>query len=234
MNGNADRRHAAERLPPGEMPPGYYDFAFYVTKERMLTYWHQVDEILRVRPERILEVGIGSRVVSGVLRSFGIETTTADINPALRPDVETPISGLHAHFDEGEFPFVLCARVLQHLPFDEFEQSIRQLHRVTGDHLLLTLPVETLRLYFRFRATGTSSKTLSIPLPLMIKRMIQGRPERRVGPKAQNFWKINQHRGVSMANIKKVLSRYFSIEKAYQVPEDMSHAFFLLRKSESR
>lgn len=223
-----DRQRAAEELSPVDIPAAYYDFEFYVSKERMLTYWHQVDEILRIGPDQMLEVGIGSRIVSSVVGSFGVGTTTADINAELRPDVVTTIGKLDEHFEEGQFPFVLCARLLQHLPFDEFEPSLRQLHRVTADHVLLTLPVETLRVYARFRVTGRRGGTISLPLPLFVKRLLQGRePEEE---KRQNFWKINQRSGTSMAEIKAILGRMFVVEKAYQVPEDMSHAFFLLRK----
>lgn len=230
MNATLDRKHAAEQLTPDAIPPDYYGFAFYVSKERMLTYWHQTDEILRIRPDRVLEIGIGNRIVSAVLGTFGIRTVTADINASLNPDVVTPIAELDKHFDAGSFPCVLCARVLQHLPFAEFEPSIRQIHRVVADRVLLTLPVETLRLYIRLRVTGRSPRTLSIPFPLFIKRMLHTPRRAEYTDQRQNFWKINHSRETSMAAVKSILRRYFTIDKAYQVPEDMSHAFFLLTK----
>lgn len=234
MNTTVDRKHAAEQLEPGSIPPDYYDFEFYVSKERMVTYWHQADEILRIRPDRILEIGIGNRIVAGIIGAFGITTTTADINPALNPDVVTPIAELDRRFEPAAFPFVLCARVLQHLPFEQFEPSLRQLHHVTAKHLLLTLPVETLRVYIRLRITGRSARTFSIPFPLFVKRLLQGKrtTSDRAGDDArtQNFWKINQSRRTAMPLVKTIISRYFTIERAYQVPEDMSHAFFLLTR----
>ncbi len=229
-NTTRDRKHAAEQLPPGRIPRDYYGFDHYVSKERMLTYWHQVNEILLHKPPRVLEIGVGNRIVSSIIRSFGVETVTADINPSLNPDVVTPISDLHRHFQEREFPFVLCARVLQHLPFAEFEPSLQQLHRVTGDYLLLTLPVETLRIYFRLRATGFNAKNFSIPLPLFLKRVIQRGRTRQQSGQQQNFWKIGQSRESAMTVIRRLLGRYFVIEKAYQVAEDMSHAFFIMKR----
>ncbi len=229
MNSTAQKKQAAEESAPRDIPHSYYDFEHYVSKERMITYWHQVNEILLKGPSDVLEVGIGSRIVASILRSFNVRVTTADINPALSPDVVTPIAGLDEHFKKGQFPFVLCARVLQHLPFADFEASIERLGQVSSQYLLLTLPVETLRLYVRLRATGGRPKTLAIPLPLFIKTMLSGRSADEEDRK-QNFWKIGQTRETSLANVKSILSRQFSIEKTYQVPEDMSHAFFLLRK----
>lgn len=224
------RKREYEQLEPRYIPPDYYDFSFYVTKERMITYWHQVDEILAKRPDKVLEVGIGRGIVSSILKSYGISTITADINESLGPDVVVSITELSTGFKSGEFPFVLCARVLQHLPFSEFERALWQLSYVTGKYVLLTLPVETMRLYLRFRITGGRPVTLSIPVPLILKRILQQALKLTDRSKTQNFWKINQRREVSMSNVCRIIRKYFHIEKAYKVPEDMSHAFFVLRK----
>ena len=127
MKSHDDRKQRYEQLEPRYIPPDYYDFCFYVTKERILTYWHQVNEILAKKSRKILEVGIGSGIVTSILKSYGIEITTADINESLCPDVVVPVTELSSRFKEGQFPFVLCARVLQHLPCSEFEHALSQL-----------------------------------------------------------------------------------------------------------
>ena len=224
------RKQKYEQLEPHCIPPDYYNSSFYVTKERMITYWHQVNEILAKRPDKVLEVGIGNGIVTSILKCYGINTITADINESLRPDVVVSITELSTRFEEGEFPFVLCARVLQHLPFSEFDRALSQLRYVTGKYVLLTLPVETMRLYLRFRVTGGKPVTLSVPFPLILKRILQRILNVAKESKPQNFWKIHQRREVSMSNVCQIIQNHFCIEKFYQVPEDMSHAFFILRK----
>ena len=219
-----------EKLQPKDIPSEYYGFAHYVTKERMLTYWHQVDEILKKKPEKVLEIGKGNGIVSGMLTCYGIGSVTADINESLKPDVVASITELENHFSEGQFPFILCARVLQHLPFSEFERVLSQLHFVTSRHVLLTLPVDDLRLYFRFRITGKRAINLSISFPLMLKRLLYRIFSIGGKSNAQNFWKINQSREVSLSKVCQIIQNNFHIEKYYRVSEDMSHAFFLLRK----
>lgn len=221
-----------EQLEPCQIPQEYYNFSFYVSKERMITYWHQANEILSKKPEKILEVGIGNGIVSSILRAFGLKTVTVDINESLKPDFVASITDLKSSFEEGQYPFVLCARVLQHLPFSEFEKAISQLCHVTSGYLLLTLPVETIRFYFRFRITGKGPVTFSIAFPLFLKRILKKLLKTSIKSKTQNFWKINQNSEVSMANISRILKKYFEIEKTYSVPEDMSHAFFVLRKKQ--
>jgi hypothetical protein len=168
--------------------------------------------------------------VSGILGSRGVACVTADINESLRPDVVVPVTELDSRFSPGEFPLVLCARVLQHVPFAQFDQALSQLRYVTSAHALLTLPVETLRLYARFRVTGGRPITLSMPFPLALKRLLQGVLRTEVQTSTQNFWKVNETREVSMASVRRIIERHFHIEKAYQVPEDMSHAVFVLRR----
>ncbi len=230
MGNDIDNKNDHEQLEPCDIPKEYYDFSHYVSKERILTYWHQADEILAKKPERFLEVGIGNKIVSSIVKCYGVNSVTADINESLCPDVVASITELDKDFKEGEFPFVLCARVLQHLPFSEFDRALSQLCYVTKDVLLLTLPVETICFYIRLRVTGRKPFTLPIRLPLIIKRIVERILSRKTKSEKQNFWKINQSREQSMANIKRIIENYFIIEKSYQVPEDISHAFFVLRK----
>lgn len=230
MNDKTPGKQEHEQLKPCNIPREYYDFSFYVSKERMITYWHQAKEILERSPQRVLEVGIGNGIVASILKSYGIAVMTADINESLHPDVVLSITQLDKHFKEGELPFVLCARVLQHLPFSEFDQSLSQLRFATQKHVLLTLPVETCRLYIRLRITGSKPFTLSIGFPLILKRILQRMFSLSQASKTQNFWKINQARHVSMSNVRRIIRKHFIIEKSYQVPEDMAHAFFVLRK----
>lgn len=235
MKNNIHHKQEYEQLEPRNIPSDYYNFSFYVSKERMITYWHQVNEVLAKQPEKVLEVGIGNGIVASILKSYGINTITADINESLRPDVVVSITELNTFFKDREFPFVLCARVLQHLPFSKFDQVLSQLCYVTGKYVLLTLPVETMRLYLRFRVTGSKPVVLSVPFPLITKRILQSLlkvTDNSKNSKSQNFWKINQKSEVSMSKVRQIIEKYFRIEKAYQVPEDMSHAFFVLSKKQ--
>lgn len=225
-----DQKTQHEQLLPRDIPPAYYDFSHYVTTERMITYWHQINEILSRAPGEILEIGIGNGIVSAILKRYGIQTTTADINESLHPDEVVGVTELDTRFEQDRFPMALCARVLQHLPFADFPRALDQLRHVTAKHLLLTLPVETMRIYFRFRRTGGRPRTLSIPFPVLAKRILQRAGSQSTDSDSQNFWKINQTRETSMANVRRVIQKPFLIEKAFQVPEDMSHAFFVLRK----
>jgi len=225
-----NRKKEYEQLEPRHIPKSYYDFTFYVTRERILTYWYQIKEILALNPAKILEVGIGNKIVSSILANYGIKTITADINESLCPDKVVPVTALDTAFGPGEFPLVLCARVLQHLPFSEFDNALAKLSYVTQEYLLLTLPFDTLRFYINLRITGGTSFPISIPFPLAVKRILQRvfKMNEISGP--QRFWKINSSKETHLSNVQKIINKYFLVEKFYRVPEVKSHAFFILKK----
>ncbi len=57
----------------------------YDTKARFCSYWHQIDEVLKLNPDRILEIGLGNGFVSEYLRSRDVHLVTIDSDSRLRP-----------------------------------------------------------------------------------------------------------------------------------------------------
>ena len=54
-----------------QVEPNHYFDKSYDTKERFISYWHQVNEIVRLEPDSVLEIGIGSGFVSKYLKEKG-------------------------------------------------------------------------------------------------------------------------------------------------------------------
>ena len=219
----------SDKLIPTDIPLQYYDFGRYVTKERMLTFWYQLKEVLSKKPGNLLEIGIGSKIVSGVIRELGIDLTTVDINPTLKLDYVVAVQNLSDKFKPASFDLILCARVLHHIPFSDFEIAIRQMAEITKKYVILTLPTDDLRLYFSMRITSRRSIIYSLKLPLFIKRVTL-RLLRKDKTYYSKLWKIDASKDYSLSKIKKVIENYFIIEKSYPVPEDRSHFIFVLMK----
>ncbi len=59
----------------------------YDSKERFCSYWHQINEITKLKPEKVLEVGIGNGFVSDYLKKRNFNVTTVDIDKDLKPDI---------------------------------------------------------------------------------------------------------------------------------------------------
>lgn len=214
---------------PGELPESYYDFGTYVSRERMLTFWHQLNAVLACRPTKVLEVGVGSRVVAGTLRERGIDVTTLDLNSALKPTVVGRVQDLDQHFEPNSFDVVLCARVLHHVPFEEFGECVKQLGRASRRHVVLTLPVDDLRVYLSGRLTSKPSRVASIKLPNALKKAVM-RQRQLADTYYARLWKIGSSRETSLREVQAVLEPEFTIDQSYAMPEDRSHRAFVLTK----
>ncbi len=196
----------------------YQDFE--INKGLFISYWHQIDEILKTKPKSVLEIGVGSGFVSNYLRDKGINITTFDIDKELNPDVVGNITRLSDYFSENSFEVILCGEVLEHLPFDLFETCLKEIYKVSKKSVVITLPHHALQFYFHLKIPTLFpiSFTTRVPFPFRYKQKIG----------SAHYWEIGW-RGYPLKRIKKEMSKYFKIKKAYPVPEKHYHWFFILK-----
>jgi len=69
-----------------EVDPAHYYEANYNTKGRFCSYWHQIQELVSLKPANILEIGVGNGLVCNYLKQRGFKVTTLDIDERLNPD----------------------------------------------------------------------------------------------------------------------------------------------------
>ena len=50
-----------------QVEPNHYFNESYNSKERFISYWHQINEIIKLKPKKVLEIGIGNGFVSKYL-----------------------------------------------------------------------------------------------------------------------------------------------------------------------
>ena len=128
---------------------GHYFSEKYNDKFRWLSYWHQINEVLRLKPKNVLEVGSGNKTVYDYLKRRGIAVFCADINSKLKPDFLASATNLKG-IENCQFDVVLCCQVLEHLPFEKFEASLKELKGFAKDLLffLCLIAAPTLNLIF--------------------------------------------------------------------------------------
>lgn len=107
-----------------------YEFSKYVSKKRWLSYWYQLDEVLRLKPENVLEIGVGAGILKALLTHFGVKVTTVDIDPDLKPNHVAPV--LDLPFDDKSFDVVVCFQVLEHIHYEDFIKALYEIQRVAG------------------------------------------------------------------------------------------------------
>ena len=194
-----------------------YDFSKYNHRSRWMSYWHQIDEVLRLKPDSVLEIGIGDKTVVNFLKSQGVNITTLDINKDLKPDVIGSV--LTMPFRDSSFDVVLCAEVLEHLPFEKFEEGLKELKRVSRKNLVLSLPHFGRSLKFSFKIPLIKEKRIACRLAFPIKHVFNG----------EHYWEIGK-KGYPPDKIRKIIKKYFQIKKEFIPFENQYHHFFILEK----
>lgn len=193
-----------------------YNFYQYDYKERWISYWHQIDEILKLKPEEILEIGVADKVVSDYLRKQGVAVKTLDINGELNPDFTASV--LKMPLPDDSFPVVLCAEVLEHLPFSDFEKALLEIKRVSKGFVVLTLPHFGPAIKFSFKTPFVKEKRFAFKLPFLKKHQSK-----------EHCWEIGK-KGYSIGKIRRIIKKHFKIKNEFVPFENQYHHFFILEK----
>lgn len=190
----------------------------YDTLWRFVSYWHQIEEIRRTKPGRVLEIGVGNGFVSRYLRERGFNVVTLDFNPMLQSDVLGSITAIP--FADQSFDVVSACEVLEHLPQGSVMDALREMRRVTSQAAVLSLPN-------RRRAWP-----VQVPVPkLGWRRWIieLGAPRDRPLDPEQHGWEIG-HGGISAGDVREwVCAAGFRVERDYRPFHNPGHHFFVLR-----
>jgi len=194
-----------------------YQFECYVGLDRWSSYYYQLREILAQKPGSVLEVGAGDRVVGNYLKDHSIAYTSADIAEDLSPDVVADVTALS--FADNAFDLVCAFEVLEHLPFEKFEQALRELKRVSKRGIIISLPHfgPSIKLSFKIPFLPEVHFAFKIPYP------------RRHVFNGQHYWEIGK-RGYPVSHVRNILEKYFLIEKEFVPFGNQYHHFFALHK----
>jgi ubiquinone/menaquinone biosynthesis C-methylase UbiE len=188
----------------------------------MSAYGYQIKETMKCSPNNVLEIGLGNGIVSLILKKFGFSVTTLDHSEKLCPDIVASVTDMP--LDNGSFDVVLCCEVLEHIPYSDFEKALREIYRVTRNHLVITLPDKN-RFY---------SITAKFPMMTRERRLIIEYPF--LFPKehkydGEHYWEIGK-KGYSLGHIcKSINNSGFTIITTYRMREIPWHRMFVAHKS---
>jgi ubiquinone/menaquinone biosynthesis C-methylase UbiE len=203
-----------------QVDQSHYDFGRYMSKQRWMSVWHQVDEMLKVRPTSILEVGHGSGAFKAIAAQFGLPVQTVDLDPDLRPDYVADAEDLP--FEDSSFDVVCAFQMLEHLPYEAALSAFSEMIRVSAKNVVISLP-DAKRIY-RFAIQIPKLGELSFFYP---------RP--RIGLQrhqfdGEHYWEINKS-GYSLTRVLSDLSRRANLVKTFRVRENTYHRFFVFAKN---
>lgn len=188
----------------------------YNSKSRWLSYWYQINETLQRNPSSILIIGKGSGIVENAISIIAphIRIVTFDINPELSPDVIGDVSCLP--FKDSSFDCILCCQVLEHIPFETMDDTLKGFARVAKDFVVISVPHRRKHLKIEIDAPLIGKKIIIMKYPFK-KKEIKSK---------QHYWEIN--RGVSYGEFRNVLKKYFTLKKTFLNEIDCVQRFFIL------
>jgi predicted SAM-dependent methyltransferase len=162
----------------------YFDFADW------FVLFHILEDSIKLNSQSILEIGLGSGALEGLLRNRVGNYMTLDINDKLSPDLVGDIKN-HCPSLDNIYDLVVCTQVLEHIEFKDVSQC---LHNIRGylekeGHLMVTIPHQ--KLYFMWMIPTNKPYIITMPRFFMKKTM-----------DIHHKWEIG--RGVSKSELEKL------------------------------
>lgn len=197
----------------------HYFTRSYFNKERWLSYWYQIESVLKFSPRTLLEIGPGDGTVSDILEKKGIRVTTVDIASDLAPQVKASVTELP--FGDNSFDAVLAAEVLEHLRFEDVPKAVREIHRVSGRWAIISLPHAGIVFSFGFKCPLLRRLDYVRKLPFFWKKHeFQG----------EHYWELGK-KSFSISLIKRIFETSgFIVRRTRLYADDPAHYFFILEK----
>ncbi|NUM25111.1 MAG: class I SAM-dependent methyltransferase [Candidatus Buchananbacteria bacterium] len=191
----------------------------YVNKDRWVSYYWQTKLVSDlITSGSVLEIGVGNALVADYLK-HRYQVSTLDINDKLNPDYIGSVEDL-SFLAEKKFDVVVCAEVLEHLPFEKFKQSLQQMHSVSRRHVVISLPYWGYTFYVRIKLPKLGKHTFQFKLNGFKRHRFNG----------QHYWEIGK-RGYSVKKIKdEIVNSGFKIKTSFWDVDDPYHYYFVLEK----
>ena len=193
----------------------------YMMKSIWISHYHQINEIAQTNPDSVLEVGVGIGLCGLVLTHYydNINYESIDINPDLNPTHLGSV--LKMPFADNSFDTVCCFQVLEHLPFENFEEGLKEIFRVAKNAVVLSLP--------------NASTIECIKLPKVKAIRLEKFWKRNRKPACpSHYWEINTKNvpySVVMQSISNAKPDKWDLYKNYRIPDMTYHHFFIFKKN---
>jgi len=102
------------------------------------SYYYQVKFITELKPESILEVGIGNKTLNNYLKQHRLSVTACDYEETLNPDVIADVRNLP--FKDNEFDVVCAFQIIEHIPWKDVPKALAELQRVSKKNVIFSIP----------------------------------------------------------------------------------------------
>ena len=200
-----------------QVDKSHYDFNKYVFEGRFVSYYWQLKEVLALKPQSILEVGVGDRVFGSFIKNnTAVSYTSVDVAEDLRPDVVGSI--IELPFPDKSFDVACAFEVLEHLPFKDFDLALAELVRVSRSHVVISIPHFGPMLSFSLKIPFFPELRFAFKIPFQKKHIFNG----------QHYWEIGKN-GYPTSLIREKLEKQGGIIRDFVPFGSPYHHFFVVK-----
>lgn len=196
-----------------------YTSSRYMGEERWSSYSRQYSAVRSCAPISCLEVGIGNGIVAYALRGAGIAMTTCDIDASLAPDRIGAVTELP--FEDGAFDCVLCAEVVEHVPFASLPRALAELCRVTRRYCVLTIPYPAATFSFSIKIPLLRRFSCMVRIPLFWRQHAWN---------GEHYWEMGMCGFSRAAVMRHIAEAGFSVVRSDASDTSPYMALFVLEK----
>ena len=201
----------------------YYDG--YDDLQRFISYHHQAELAMSLRCGSILEIGVGNKTVANYLAQHGFHVGTCDFDGSLAPGTVADVRDLP--FEDGSYDLVMACEILEHIPWNDVDRALSEIHRVCRTSALVSVPHHA-RLFgalYRVPLAGRAIGWAVTRMPLLFESV------RHSGDLYwEHAWEMGR-KGSSARQVRNAFRRYFTITRELRHPLSSYHHFFVLAKS---
>jgi len=202
-----------------QVEKSHYEFNKYMDKRRWASIWHQLDEVQRLTPKNILEIGLGTGLFKAAASTLNLHVETLDIASDLNPDHIGSADSIP--LPAKSFDVVCAFQVLEHMPFETTLNALQEMTRVARKALVISLP----------DAKTAWPSSIKIPL-LKPKKILVNNPffiKKKHVFDGEHHWEINKKE----YPLSRIISSMQDVAprapiRTYRVHEHPYHRFFIL------
>lgn len=202
-----------------QVDESHYLHTKYQTPERFTSIYYQLLCTLSLKPESILDIGVGDKSFIALAKNHDIHAYGMDFDIHLGPS----ICGNARHIPLKDHSVDLCTafQILEHIPFEHLHDIACEMRRVCRTGVIISLPEH-----------GNAGLVVNLPYLRMIRLTIPNIFMIKPGHQfdGQHYWEINK-RGFPRSRITDTFKAAgLEQTETFLNPYNPYHRFFVFRK----
>lgn len=200
-----------------QVDKSHYNFESYVDPLHWNSYYYQITEAMSCQGKDVLIIGIGDGIVGDLISKLGKEVTTLDFDASLSPNIVGSVTGIDKLINR-KYDVVICCQVLEHQPFEMFEQTLEKLSGCVREKLILSLPCRSIMINVRFAMFRKL---------FVFRRFWRTTWDFNTDGNKEHYWEIDATKQYKRSAVTRIIHKHFKIDRSF-VPQNYTYHMFYI------